>query len=318
MDFTGYDSIGVFPVKKICVIGSLNIDLTIRLPRFHAPGETITGEAFDTYAGGKGGNQAVAAARLGTDVLMVGKLGEDSNGAFYRKAMEDNRVDASGVEAARGVPSGVALIEVDARGENRIAVVQGANALVDTAQIDRLMPKLLLYDIFLFQLEIPLDTVIYAAERLHRHGKLIIIDPAPAMPLPDSLLSSVDYITPNEGELALLTGLPTGSYDQVIEASRQLTARGARAVLAKMGARGAAYIDVSADFASPGIKVAAVDTTAAGDSFNAGFAVALANDMPIREAMRFANCVGALSTQGAGAQQAMPAMAQVREFLGNQ
>jgi ribokinase len=302
-------------MKKICVIGSLNVDMTIRLPRFHEPGETIIAEAFNLYAGGKGGNQAVAASLLGANVLMVGKLGADSNGDFYRDVLAKNHVDAAGVETAASVPSGVAMIEVDAAGENRIAIVQGANGLVDRAQVDRLMPLLQQYDIFLFQFEVPIDTVRYAAERMRAQGKTVILDPAPAAPLPEGLLDSVNYLTPNENELALLSGLPTQGSEQVVEAARFLIRQGAHAVLAKLGQRGSLYVDAREVHEIPGFRVRVVDTTAAGDSFNAGFAWALAQEKPILEAMRVANAVGALSTTAAGAQQAMPDMRQVELLL---
>ncbi|MEG1516620.1 MAG: ribokinase, partial [Clostridia bacterium] len=303
-------------VQNIGVIGSLNVDLSIRLPRFHAPGETITGETFDTYAGGKGGNQAVAAAKLGVPVMMVGRLGEDQNGAFYQGVLTREQVDFSCVETVPCVPSGVALIEVDACGENRIAIVPGANAWVDRAQIDRVLPKLKDCGIFLFQLEIPMDTVCYAARLLHAAGRQVMLDPAPAVPLPAQLYQVVDYITPNATELALLTGCPTGTMCEAEAAARILLARGTRAVVAKLGAQGCLYVDAEHTIISPGYRVDVADTTAAGDSFNAGLAVALTqSDLSLTDALHFANAVGALSTTKSGAQSAMPTMAQVKQFM---
>lgn len=301
-------------MKRLCVIGSLNVDLTIRLPRFHLPGETITGQTFDSYPGGKGGNQAVAAACLEGDVLMVGKLGDDQQGAFYREVLRERGVDASGVKTVEG-SSGVALIEVDASGENRICLVPGANALVDRAQIDTLLPSLLLRDIFLFQLEIPLDTVCYAAQRLFEAGKTVILDPAPAIPLPDGLLGCASYVAPNETELSLLTGMSTATDEEVVAAARCLLARGAGAVLAKLGPRGVIYVDREQVLSVPGFQVPVADTTAAGDTFCAAFAVALSKDLPLEQGLRIANAAAALSTTGAGAQQAMPTLAQVQALL---
>lgn len=302
-------------MKKICVIGSLNVDLTIRVERFHLPGETITGTAFDTYTGGKGGNQAVAVARLGAEALMVGKLGDDANGAFYRGALSQSGVSTAYVETVPSVPSGVALIEVDGKGENRIIVVPGANGLVDKAQIDRLLPSLLTHDIFLMQLEIPLETVCYAAHVLHEAGKCIILDPAPVVPLPDSLLQNVDYITPNRIELSMLAGIDVafGASDE--EMAEALLRRGARAVIAKLGDKGCLYVDADDVIHAGGFMVPVVDTTAAGDSFNAALAVALAKGKATQEALRFANAAGALSVTGAGAQSAMPTLGQVEAFL---
>ncbi len=302
-------------MSKICVIGSMSADLTVRIPRFHAPGETITGEDFHTYTGGKGGNQAVAAGKLTDGVVMVGKLGGDSSEALYRRVLAENHIDDSCVEVAEDVSSGVALIEVTDGGENRIVVVPGANALVDRALIDRAMPRMLECELFLFQFEIPMDTVLYAARKLHEAGKRVILDPAPAKELPEGLLPCVDCVTPNETELSILSALPTGTEDEIKRAARSLVARGAKAVVAKMGARGAMYVDKDQDFIVSGFKVSVVDTTAAGDSFNAGLAVALSRGFKMPEAMRFANAVAAISTTGAGAQGAMPTLARVEAFL---
>lgn len=301
-------------MKKICVIGSLNIDLTASVPRFNVLGETIFGTDFQTFTGGKGGNQAVAAAKLGADVCMLGKLGNDANGGIWRQLMQDLKI-TDRVETAEGHPSGVALIEVDPKGENRIIVISGANMQVDRDQIDRNWDALMAYDIFLFQLEIPLETVLYAAKRLHEAGKTVILDPAPAAPLPDELISNVDYITPNETELATLCSCSTEDIDEVKAAAGTLLARGCGNVIAKMGGRGAMLVNPEGAVLVPGFKVNAVDTTAAGDSFNAGLAVALADGLSGADAIRFANAVGAISTTAVGAQGAMPSREQVDALL---
>lgn len=297
-------------MKKICVIGSLNIDLTVTMPRFHLPGETIFGTDFHTYTGGKGGNQVVAAAKLGADVRMLGKLGDDSNAVIYRKTMSDLNIHADSVEIADGHPSGVAIIEVDAEGENRIIVISGANMQVDKAQIEKHWDQLSDCDIFLLQLEIPMETNIYAAQKLHAAGKTVILDPAPAVSLSDDLIKSVDYITPNETELALLCGCDTNNDEEVIKAARTLIARGCPNVIAKMGARGAMLITKDSADVVPGFKVKPLDTTGAGDSFNAGLAVALACGKQGTDAIRFANAVGALSTTAVGTQTSMPSFAE--------
>ncbi len=301
-------------MKKICVIGSLNIDLTVTLPRFNEPGETIFANDFKTYTGGKGGNQAVAAAKLGGKPCMAGALGADGNAEIYRKLMKELQITdlAATVE---GVPSGVALIEVDAKGENRIAVVSGANMKVDRAYIDSIWEQIASYDVFLFQLEIPMDTVIYAAKKLHEAGKTVILDPAPAAPLPEELLPAVDFLTPNETELAILTGCKTETEADIEAAAKTLIARGVKKVIAKMGARGAMVVSDSEVLMVPGFKVTAVDTTAAGDSFNAGLGVAIANGLSEKDAIRFANAVGALSTTAVGAQGAMPTYRQTMDLI---
>ncbi|NLD51985.1 MAG: ribokinase [Clostridiales bacterium] len=302
-------------MRSICVIGSLNVDLTVTLPRFHQPGETISGSDFHTYAGGKGGNQAVAAARLGVPTRFVGKLGDDENGAFYLRTLKQEGVDVAGIQVLPGVPSGVALIEVDSQGENRIAIVAGANGQVDQQHIAAALPKVPADAVCLLQLEIPMPSVVYAATACRARGGLVILDPAPAVPLEDGLLQQVDYLTPNEGELGLLTGMPTQSDAQVEAAARCLLQRGVGAVVAKLGGRGCLYVDGQTTLKVPGFKVQVVDTTAAGDSFNAGLAAALARDMAIEKALCFANAVGALSVTGAGAQGAMPRYEQALQLM---
>ena len=300
--------------KKICVIGSLNVDLTAVIERFHAPGETVFGSDFRTYPGGKGGNQAVAAAKLGADVTMVGCLGDDANSKIWRKVMKDLDIRDL-VAEVQGVPSGVALIEVDAKGENRIIVISGANMEMTPQRLDRVFDALECCDIVLLQLEIPMETVVEAAERFHRAGKIVILDPAPAAPLPDALLRNVDYLTPNETELASVSGMSTSADEELISAAAALTARGCRNVIAKVGSRGAVLVNDEGSRFFPGFQVRAVDTTAAGDSFNAGLAAALSEGKSIHDAISFANAVGALSTTAAGAQSAMPSHQEAEALM---
>ena len=220
------------------------------------------------------------------------------------------------METVPGVNNGTTVIEVaQDTGDNRIIYFPGANLLVDRAQIDADFERLIKCDVFLMQLEIPLETVAYAAKRLHDAGKTVILDPAPAVPLPRELLASLHYITPNETELALLTGLETGSREQLVAAGKRLNQMGAEAVIAKAGADGAYFIRGDELIHAPGFRVNAVDTTAAGDSFNAGFAAGLCRGMQVREALHFANAVAALSTLGFGAQGAMPAYEDVVSFI---
>ncbi len=302
-------------MKKICVIGSLNIDLTVTVPRFHLPGETIFGSDFKTYTGGKGGNQAVAAAKLGADVLMAGCLGDDTNAGIWRGLMNELGIRDC-VRTVPGLSSGTALIEVDDAGENRIIVVSGANMAADTALIETYRGQISECDIILLQLEIPLATVSRAAETFHAAGKTVILDPAPAVPLPDGLFRNLDYITPNETELSVLTGCDTDTDAGIAEGARVLLDRGCKNVIVKMGARGAMLVNAEGVSRFPGFKVNAVDTTAAGDTFNAAFAVALASGETVPEAFTFANAAAALSTTAKGAQSAMPTCDQVARLIG--
>lgn len=302
--------------KRIAIIGSMNVDLVSRVPRFLLPGETLQGFDFHVYPGGKGGNQAVAAAHLSGGVMMLGKLGDDANSALYWKAFQDNGIDASCVQTHPGINTGTAVIEVDTgSGDNRIVYIPGANQFVDRAQVDANWDKLMACGIFLLQLEIPLDTVTYAINRLHAAGKTIILDPAPARALPEGLLALCDVVTPNEVELAMLTGLPCGTAEQMVMAGQKLLGMGVRQVVIKAGRQGAWLVREGESRLFPGFQVQAVDTTAAGDSFNAGLAAALAEGKSMVEAVPFANAVGALSTLGAGAQGAMPTRAQVDAFI---
>lgn len=302
--------------KRIAVIGSLNVDLVSRVPRFLKPGETLQGLDFHVYPGGKGGNQAVAASRLSPGVMMLGRLGQDANGQLYRQVFEREGIDASCVETEEGVSSGTAVIEVDSSsGDNRIVYIPGANQAVDAAQIDRHWDSLMACDIFLLQLEIPMETVAHAIRRLRGAGKTIVLDPAPAVPVAEELLRMVDVVTPNEVELGILTGMPADSLEAMLAAGERLMQMGVAHAILKAGSRGAWHVGRTERRLYPAYPVQAVDTTAAGDSFNAGLAAALARGEGLTQAIPYANAVAALSTTAAGAQGAMPTAGQVADFL---
>ena len=301
-------------MKKICVVGSLNIDLTVCVPRFHAPGETIEGTSFATFTGGKGGNQAIAAARLGADVTMIGALGDDDYGRRYLAVLEKEGV-RSAVSLLPGATTGVALIEVAADGDNRIACVPGANRMLDTALIDARRAAIESAGILMLQMETDLAGAFHAAEIAHGAGATVLLDPAPARPIRPEWLAFCDYVTPNETELSLLTGMPVRGIDEAAAAARKLLDLGAKAVLNKRGAQGVLLVTREGAQLHPGFKVNAVDTTAAGDSFNGGFAVGLARGDSLESAIRLANAVGALSTTAAGAQAAMPTLAAAEKLM---
>lgn len=303
-------------MKKITVVGSLNVDLVSRVAYFLKPGETLQGISFQSFMGGKGGNQAVAAARLVPGVAMLGMLGDDQNGLAYHRYLAEQGVDNTAVGIARGSISGTAVIEVDdSTGDNRIIYHPGANLLLLDDHIQAHLAQLMSFDIFLFQLETPLASVQGAMNLLSKAGKTIILDPAPATVLPAEFLACASYVTPNETELSILTGLPCNNEDQLVTAGQALLRRGAKAVIVKAGKRGAYYVDETQHFRAKGYPVKAVDTTAAGDSFNAGFAAALSQGKGLPQALGYANAVAALSTLGAGAQPAMPTQVQVEAFL---
>lgn len=299
------------------VIGSLNVDLVVQLDRFPLPGETLHGSDFATFLGGKGGNQAMALARLGGQPNMVGCVGDDDFGVRYREALQEAGAGTEHVPIVSGLSTGTALIEVEKGGQNRIVIVAGANAHLGTAEVDRAVAAMQPGDVVLLQLESPHDVVWYAARAAHEKGAVVILDPAPAAPVPQDVLPFVDWITPNEHEAATITGVDTARESGLKEAAAALRAAGVRNVVVKAGGAGAWLCTAGTPEPQlvPGFKVPVVDTTAAGDSFNGGLAWALAAGQAPAEAVRTANAVGALAVTGMGAQTAMPTAAQVEELL---
>lgn len=303
-------------MKKICVIGSLNTDLVTTVENFPKSGETIFGENFKTFPGGKGANQAVALGKLGADILMAGKVDDDIYGRKYLEILKNNKVNQKGVNIEPGISSGIAIIQVSKKGENNIVVVSGANGKVDINYIDKQWDIINQADLFLFQLEIPIDTVIYVMKKLKDlMGKTVILDPAPASKLPDEIFKYIDYITPNETEIETLVQKKIDGEEDLKEAARVLFDKGVNVVINKQGSRGAAIITRDDYVRVPGFKVNAIDTTAAGDSFNAGFAFALSEGKSLVECVKFANAVGAISTTALGAQEAMPSNEEVTKFI---
>ena len=299
----------------ICVLGSLNMDLVCQLDSFHKPGETVTARAFHTYTGGKGGNQAVAAAKLGQKVTMVGCVGGDAYGAEYKKVLEDLGVNTQYLSVLPEEPTGVALIEVDKEGENRIVVVPGANARVDEARALEAHLAFMHCGALLLQMETPVESAIAAAEIAHFAGATVILDPAPAQPIPERLRAACDYVTPNETELAVLTGMDTSTAEAALPACRKLIEMGAKAVINKRGEEGALLVTPTGQNLFFGRRVLAVDTTAAGDTFNAAFATGLMMGMDEHDAICFANGAAAVSVTGEGAQSAMPTLGEAIAFV---
>lgn len=308
------------------VIGSLNVDLVVTVDKFHGPGETILGDSFGTYLGGKGGNQCMALARLGSSPRMVGRVGDDQFGRRYREALRDAGASVDHLATDPNQPTGTALIEVERGGNNRIVVVPGANGTLTPDRITDALDGIEAGDVVLLQLEIPMETVVAAAARACKQGAIVVLDPAPAAPLPQELLRNVTWLTPNEHEAAVLTDIDTTSDDGLRRAALALSQYGIEHVVIKAGERGAWYLSSTAEepILVPGYSVKAVDTTAAGDSFNAGLAWALSaaggttegNDAtPAVEAIRRASAVAAISVTGEGAQSAMPTADEVRSFL---
>jgi len=296
----------------VTVVGSLNADLVVSVRRFPAPGETVTGADFKVFPGGKGANQAYAAARLAggsMPVRMVGRVGDDAYGGWLRQNLAGVGVDVTHVGTLSGVPTGLALITTDAGAQNQIVVVPGTNGAFVPAGLSEAHHAVAGAAVVLLQQEIPLPTVQTAARVAKESGGLVILDPAPARALADMLLRSVDYLTPNESELSVLTGSApqaTLRRSEAVTRARQLIARGARRVLVKMGRQGALMVTDATEHLYPAFPVEAVDTTAAGDAFNAGLAVGLARGLGEVEAIRYASATGALCVTQRGAQPSMP------------
>jgi len=303
----------------ILVVGSINMDLVARCPRIPAPGETILGSDFARHPGGKGANGATAAGRLADPrrqrVAMLGAVGRDENGAALRRNLRERGVDAERVRELDGVPTGVALITVSDAGENSIVVVPGANGRLRPEDVEAVLPSLS-PAVVLMQLEIPLETVARGAARGRAAGARVLLDPAPApATLADGLLGMIDVLMPNEGELAALTGMPTGSVEEAARAAARLRERGVRAVVVKRGAQGALIVDERGARPVGAPRVRVVDTTGAGDCFDGALAVALSEGQEIDTAARFATHAAALACTRLGAQEAQPTREDVERVL---
>jgi ribokinase len=298
--------------SRVTVVGSLNMDLVVRAPRMPHPGETLAGRTFAQVAGGKGGNQAVAAARLGAQVSMLGCVGADGNGAQLRAGLEAQGIDCAAVETGREA-TGVALIVVDDASQNAIVIVAGSNGELTPETVGRHEAVLACAEVVICQLETPPETVHAALAAARRLGKTVILNPAPATgPLPAGWLPLIDYLIPNELEAAALTGVPVDSPDDAAEAAAALQAAGARNVLVTLGARGVyAALERAPGTLYDAPKVQAVDTTAAGDTFIGGFAAQLAQGESVDAAIRFAQRAAALSVTREGAQPSIPTRAEV-------
>lgn len=303
------------PGKRIVVVGSSNTDLVVRCPRAPAAGETVLGSGFFIAAGGKGANQAVAAARLGAEVWFVARVGDDLFGRQAIAGLTAEGVHCDFVAVDPTYPSGVALIVLEEQGQNRIVVALGANEHLTPADVDKARTVLASAGVLLVQLETPLETVLHAVDMAARAGVPVILNPAPGRPLPAELLPMVSIITPNESEAELLTGVGLSDGAHVREAAVRLHGTGVKNVIITLGAKGAFFFDGSDGVLVPGFPVKAVDTTAAGDAFNGALAVGLVQGLALPDAVRYANAAAALAVQTLGAQPSLPRAAEVEAFL---
>jgi len=297
----------------VVVVGSLNMDLVVRAARLPLPGETLSGSSFMTVPGGKGGNQAVAAARLGARVAMIGRVGADAYGEQLKQGLEAEGIDCSGVDISTGTPTGIAMIVVDDTSQNAIVVVPGSNGELSAADLERHAAVLAVADVVLCQLEVPHATIKIALEMAQRLGKRVLLNPAPVCgPLPPEWLAAADYLIPNELEAAALTGMPASTVDDAILAAQALRLSGARNVIITLGARGIVSVTDDGVVHYPADKVDAIDTTAAGDTFLGGLAAAMSWGWALPEAIHFGQAAASLSVTRAGAQPSIPYLNEVR------
>jgi ribokinase len=301
--------------KKILVLGSSNMDFILRIPRFHQPGETILSENLVTVFRGKGANQAIASKRLSGKVIFMTKLGTDHYGDSYRRYLMKNGFDQRWILRDRKFPTGMALIELISGGENRIIVSPGANSSLSESDLKTLTPIWKGVKIFVTQLEIPIPTILIGLKIAKEHGALTLVNPSPPIQLPPDILSSVDFIVPNEWEAQALTGIRMRGNRDIPKIAERLLEMGIKNVVITLGSKGLYFKNRSEEISMKAFKVNVVDTTAAGDAFMGALAYGLVEDHPIREILRVANGAGALAATKLGAQPSLPLRRDLDLFL---
>ena len=302
-------------MSKLVVLGSVNADHVLQVPNFPRPGETLHGHNYAVIAGGKGANQAVAATRLGADVSFIACVGDDSFGLDIRKKFSDDGINVDAVMVEKGTPTGIAMIQVSQSGENSICISAEANACLT---VERLQPHLAVIshaEMLLMQLETPLTTVLEAAKVARQSATKVVLNPAPAQILTDELLALVDIITPNETEAQLLTGIRVCDDNSAQQAADILHKKGIKLVLITLGKAGVWVSENSTGHKVSGFSVKAVDTTAAGDTFNGALLTGFLENKSLQDAIMFAHAAAAITVTGVGAQTSIPHQQQVQTFL---
>lgn len=301
---------------KIVVVGSLNMDLVVRIPKIPSPGETLLGGVFKTFPGGKGANQAVAAARLGASVVMIGCIGDDAFGREMRETLVSEKIDTTHVLVHPQSTTGVALIQVDAAGQNSIAVASGANFELTAGDVEKALQSIGQFDVLVMPLETPLETIYAAARIASLRGAKVLLNPAPAQVLQQDLLKFVDILLPNEYEAALMAGFSSlQSAADVRIAAEKLRSFGVKNLIVTMGSRGAMLFGQDVELQLPACSVQAVDTTAAGDCFVGALAVGLCEGKSLTAAAEFAIAAAAISVTREGAQPSLPRREEVIRFM---
>ena len=303
------------PQIGVVVLGGINMDLVAFASRFPEAGETLVGSRFLTYPGGKGANQAVAAARMGAGAAMIGRVGDDLFGPQLIESMADTGVDVSGVAVEPGSSSGIAVINIDASSQNRIIQIPGANDTCGEEEAERVRRALQQASTLLLQLEVSVDLSLKVAQEAAAQGKTVILDPGPARLLPPGFYSCCRLITPNETEAQALVGFPVADPASAARAANELVARGVEIAVIKLGAQGPCYATREGAEHVPPIQVDALDSVAAGDAFNGALAASLAAGDDLVRAISVATAAGALAVTKLGAQDSMPAKEDVEELL---
>ena len=300
---------------RLVVVGSTHMDFTVTTDHLPEVGETVIGSVFKMSPGGKGANQAVAASRLGAQVYMVGRVGRDYLGGLLLENLKGNKVNTVYIVEDPSSYTGVALITVDKNGRNMITVAPGTDSALAREDVDRAMPVITSASVLLLQLEVPLEVVVYSVEKAYDAGVKVILNPAPFKPLPENLYGRLYAITPNEVEAGMLADVEVRDVKDCENAALKLIGKGVENVVVTLGARGALIVNSKGSRLIPAYEVKPVDTTGAGDAFNAALAVAVAEDLSLDEAVGFANLVAACKVTKLGAQEGLPSMVEVSEFM---
>ena len=306
-------------MSHIVIVGSLNMDLVVRVPHMPEPGETVLGVGFQQIPGGKGANQAVGAARMGAKVTIIGRIGSDDFGRELTENLSREGIDISNVTVDENEPSGIAMITVDEQGQNSIVVASGANMALTPEEIRSAWQNINDIDVVVMPLEIPLGCIEEAVRLAVQDNVKVVLNPAPAQKLSDELLGNIDVLVPNENETTLLTGLSIESIAEAETAAKKLLDKGSKAVVLTLGSRGALLVrnEIPAEIIAP-FEVEVVDTTAAGDAFVAALSVGISDQLSLEDAVYQANAAGALAVTRMGAQPCMPTQSEVQELLENQ
>lgn len=304
-------------MNKLVVLGSVNADHVLQVPSFPRPGETLHGQGYSVIPGGKGANQAVAAARLGADVAFIACVGDDNFGLNIRDAFKEDGINIDAVMIEKNTPTGIAMIQVAKSGENSICISAEANAHLTTERVQPHHHLIENADMLLMQLETPIEAIISAAQVAKQNNTKVVLNPAPAQPLTDDLLQLIDIITPNETEAEQLTGIRVTDMSSAQQAASELHGKGISLVMITLGSEGVWISDNGEGQQVKGFRVKAIDTTAAGDTFNGALLTRLLEDTSMEEAIRFAHAAAAITVTGAGAQTSIPYRNTVDKFLIN-